>query len=98
MKHPQDVILKPVLTEKSYDAIPGKRYTFIVDKNATKTEVRQAVEEIFSVKVDRVNILNKLGKMKRQGVHLGRRPATKKAFVTLKSGSKGIEFFDTMSQ
>ena len=98
MKNPHDVIIKPVLTEKSYDYIPAKTYTFIVDKKASKTEVRQAVEEIFGVKVDSVNTVNNLGKMKRQGLHQGRRPSTKKAYVKLKKDSKGIEFFDSIAQ
>ena len=92
-----DIIIRPVLTEKSYDMIGGKTYTFIVDKRANKTEVKQAVEAVFDgVKVDRVNIVNKLGKMKRQGRYEGRTASTKKAYVTLKENSKGIEFFDSM--
>jgi len=98
MKHAHDIIIKPVLTEKSYDSMPNKVYTFIVDKKATKTEVKQAVETIFGVKVDSVNTVNSLGKMKRQGLHAGRRPSTKKAYVKLKKDSKGIEFFDSIAQ
>jgi len=98
MKNAHDVIIKPVLTEKSYDNMPSKVYTFIVDKKASKTEIRQAVEEIFGVKVDSVNTVNNLGKMKRQGLHMGRRPSTKKAYVKLKKDSKGIEFFDSIAQ
>lgn len=98
MKNAHDIIIKPVLTEKSYDFLPSKTYTFIVDKKASKTEVRQAVEEIFGVKVASVNTINSLGKMKRQGIHEGRRPSTKKAYVKLKADSKGIEFFDNMAQ
>ena len=98
MKNAHDIIIKPVLTEKSYDFLPSKTYTFIVDKKASKTEVRQAVEEIFGVKVESVHTLNSLGKMKRQGIHEGRRPSTKKAYVKLKADSKGIEFFDNMAQ
>ena len=92
MKTPHDVILKPVLTEKSYDHLAEKVYTFIVDKKANKTEIKQAVEAIFGVKVD------SLGKMKRQGLHQGRRASTKKAYVKLKKDSKGIEFFDSIAQ
>ena len=92
-----DIIIRPVLTEKSYDMIGSKTYTFIVDKRANKTEVKQAVEAVFDgVEVDRVNIVNKLGKMKRQGRYEGRTASTKKAYVTLKENSKGIEFFDSM--
>ena len=97
MKNYHDIIIRPVLTEKSYDMIGSKTYTFIVDKRANKTEVKQAVEAVFEgVEVDRVNIVNKLGKMKRQGRYEGRTPSTKKAYVTLKENSKGIEFFDSM--
>ena len=98
MKNAHDIIIKPVLTEKSYDSMTNKVYTFIVDKKATKTEVKQAIEEIFGVKVDSVNTINNLGKMKRQGLHQGRRPSTKKAYVKLKKDSKGIEFFDSIAQ
>ena len=98
MKNAHDIIIKPVLTEKSYDNMTDKVYTFIVDKKASKTEVKQAIEEIFGVKVDSVNTINNLGKMKRQGLHQGRRPSTKKAYVKLKKDSKGIEFFDSIAQ
>ena len=92
-----DIIVKPVLTEKSYDMVGDKTYTFIVDKRASKTEIKQAVEAVFDgVKVDRVNTVNRLGKVKRQGRYEGRRASTKKAYVTLKKDSKGIEFFDSM--
>lgn len=99
MKNPHDIIIKPVLTEKSYDYIPAKTYTFVVDKHANKTEIRQAVEAVFpGVKVDSVHTVNRLGKIKRQGRYEGRRASTKKAYVKLKKDSKGIEFFDNMSQ
>ena len=99
MTNPHDIIIKPVLTEKSYDYLPQKVYTFIVDKNANKTEIRQAIETIFDgVKVETVHTVNRLGKMKRQGAHEGRRASTKKAFVKLKKDSKGIEFFDSIAQ
>lgn len=98
MKSPYDIIKKTVLTEKSYDHLPSKTYTFIVDRNANKLEIRAAVEEIFGVKVDTVHTINSLGKMKRQGAHMGRRASTKKAYVKLKKDSKGIEFFDSISQ
>ncbi len=93
-----DIIIKPVLTEKSYDHLAERTYTFVVDKRANKIQIRQAVEEIFGVKVDKVNTLNTLGKMKRQGRTQGRRPSVKKAYVKLKKDSKGIEFFDSMVQ
>ena len=98
MKFAPDIIIRPVLTEKSYDNMANKTYAFIVDKRATKTEVKSAIEEIFGVQVDSVNTVNNLGKMKRQGLHQGRRPATKKAYVKLKKDSKGIEFFDSIAQ
>lgn len=98
MKNPHDILIKPVLTEKSYDYLPSKVYTFIVDKRANKTEIRQAVEAVFGVKVDSVHTVNKLGKIKRQGATQGRRASTKKAYVKLKKDSKGIEFFDSMAQ
>jgi large subunit ribosomal protein L23 len=94
----RDIILKPVLTEKSYDDIALKKYTFLVDTRANRTQIASAVEEIFGVKVAKVNTLRNMGKLKRQGYHIGRRPETKKAFVTLKKGSKSIEFFDSLSQ
>lgn len=98
MKRAYDIIIRPVLTEKSYDNLSSGRklYEFIVAKNATKTEIKLAVEDIFGVQVEKVNTLNQIGKMKRQGMHEGRRPATKKAYVQLKADSKGIEFFDSL--
>ena len=98
MKSPYDIILKPVLTEKSYDGLAKKRYAFIVAPDANRTEVRQAVEAAFGVKVQKVNIVNKLGKLKRQGYFVGRRPSTKKAYVQLTADSKPIEFFEGMAQ
>ncbi len=98
MKSPYDVIIKPVLTEKSYDHLAEKTYTFIVDKRANKTEIRQAVEAVFGVKVESVHTVNKLGKMKRQGRSVGRTSSTKKAYVKLKKDSDGIEFFDSIAQ
>ena len=98
MKTPYDIILKPVLSEKSYDDIAEQKYTFFVDPRANKTEIKIAIEEIFNVKVDKVNTTRSQGKLKRQGKTQGRRAETKKAFVTLKEGSKGIEFFDSLAQ
>ena len=93
-----DIIIKPVLTEKSYEAIQNKTYVFIVAKKAGKTEIKQAVEAAFGVKVESVNTLRTLGKIKRQGRYAGRTPEIKKAYVTLKKDSKTIEFFDGMAQ
>lgn len=98
MKSAYDVIIKPVISEKSMGHASEKQYTFVVHKSANKTEISQAVEEVFDVKVARVNTINRLGKIRRQGRTEGRRPSTKLAIVTLKSGSKGIEFFDGMAQ
>ena len=90
MKNPHDIILRPVLTEKSYDGMADKRYVFEVAINA--------VEAAFGVKVESVNTLRTLGKIKRQGRYAGRTPEIKKAYVTLKKDSKTIEFFDGMAQ
>lgn len=96
MKDLHDVIIKPVLSEKSYDLIADKKYTFLVDVKSNKTEIKQAVEQVFGVKVDSVTTSRRQGKIKRQGRTQGRRPETKRAFVTLKKDSKGIEFFESM--
>ena len=99
MKSAYDVVIRPVLTEKSYDDMADKKYTFEVAVNANKTEIKQAIEEIFDgVKVDSVNTMRVQGKMKRQGRTMGRRPERKKAIVTLKKDSKGIEFFEGMEE
>ncbi len=89
-----DIIRKPVITEKSMSEMADKKYTFIVDINANKTEIKNAVEEVFKVKVDKVNTIRVMGKMKRMGKHEGRRPGYKKAIVKLTKESKGIEFFE----
>lgn len=98
MKSAYDVIIRPVLTEKSYDGFEDKRYTFIVAPDANKTEIKQAVESIFGVKVAKVNTLNRIGKPKRRGMIVGRTAATKKAYVVLTADSKPIDFFDGMAQ
>ena len=97
MKFAQDIILKPVITEKSMDGVASKRYTFQVAKNATKPEIAAAVEEIFNVKVAKVNTINMKKKPKRMGYHFGYTAEWKKAIVTLKSDSKTIEFFDGLN-
>ena len=89
----EDVILKPVLTEKGYDGIADKRYTFYVKNTANKIEIRNAVEKLFGVKVAKVNTINCKGKLKRMGRNVGRTAAYKKAIVTLTADSKEIEFF-----
>lgn len=98
MKSPYDIILRPVLTEKSYDAMNEKKYTFEVATNAGKTEIKYAVETIFGVNVESVNTMRIQGKIKRQGRTQGRRPERKKAIVKLTEASKGIEFFEGMAQ
>lgn len=89
-----DIIRRPVITEKSMSEMADKKYTFIVDINADKTQIKNAVEEIFKVKVDKVNTIKMLGKMKKQGRFEGRRSSFKKAIVKLTTESKGIEFFE----
>ena len=99
MKNPHDVILRPVLTEASYDGFADKRYVFVVHPSANYTEIKLALEIIFKgIKVDKVNTLRTLGKMKRQGRTAGRTPEIKKAYVTLTKDSKTIEFFEGMAE
>ena len=93
MKTPYDVIIKPVISEKSMDDAQNKKYTFKVAVDANKTEVKNAVEEIFDVEVKKVNIMNVKGKKKRMGRYVGRTPDSKKAIVKLTESSKEIEFF-----
>ncbi|MDR0856652.1 MAG: 50S ribosomal protein L23 [Clostridiales bacterium] len=92
-----DILIKPVLSEKSYKGIPGKRYTFIVAKSANKIEIRKAVEQIFSVKVESVHTMNYRGKLKRQGQHQGMTPSFKKAIIQLTADSKTIAEFDSLA-
>ena len=101
MKNPHDIIKRPVLTEKAYEGIEEKRYVFEVDVHANKSEIKTAIEEIFAedgVKVEKVNTLRTIGKMKRQGRTQGRTPEIKKAYVTLKKDSKPIKFFEGMAE
>ncbi|MFA7573858.1 MAG: 50S ribosomal protein L23, partial [Lutispora sp.] len=76
-----DIIRKPVITEKSMGEMADKKYTFIVDASANKNQIKMAVEEVFKVKVDRVNTIKMMGKMKRMGKYEGRRPGFKKAIA-----------------
>ncbi len=92
-----DIILKPVTTEKTYAGIADKKYTFIVMKKANKTQIKDAVEEIFGVKVESVNTANVKGKKKRVGNNEGYTSNYKKAIVQLTKDSKSIEFFDSLS-
>jgi large subunit ribosomal protein L23 len=99
MKSAYDIIIKPVLTEKSYQDMADKKFTFQVDVHANKTEIKQALETIFEgVKVDSVNTMRTIGKIKRQGRTQGRTPEVKKAIVTLKKDSKPIPFFEGMAE
>ena len=94
-KTAQDIILKPIITEDSMERLPEGKYTFEVAKDANKIEIAKAVEEIFDVKVAKVNTISVKGKEKRMGRSVGFRPDRKKAIVTLE-GEKTIEFFDGM--
>jgi large subunit ribosomal protein L23 len=91
--HPGEVLIKPVVSEKSYHQITENRYTFRVHKDAHKTQVRQAVEELFEVKVERVNVIKVPAKPKRRGAFRGTRPGWKKAVVHLRAGDT-IEIFE----
>lgn len=93
----QDIIIRPVLSEKSYADIANKKYTFEVAKSANKTQIKQAVESLFKVKVKSVNTMNVFGKIKRQGRTEGLTGNYKKAIVQLTADSKSIEFFDSLS-
>ncbi|MEO9104253.1 MAG: 50S ribosomal protein L23 [Terrimesophilobacter sp.] len=89
-KDPRDVILSPVVSEKSYGLIDQGKYTFEVDPRSNKTEIKLAIEKIFNVKVGSINTLNKKGKTRRTKFGTGKRKDTKRAIVTLKSGSIDI--------
>ena len=94
MKIAQDIIIAPVITEKSMAGIADKKYTFKVAKDANKIEIAEAVETLFKVKVAKVNTISVRGKEKRMGRFTGYTASWKKAIVTLKADSKPIEFFD----
>ena len=94
MKMAQDIIIKPIITEDSMMGIASKKYTFKVANDANKLEIAQAVEELFGVKVAKVNTINVSGKYRRYGIHEGYKASWKKAIVTLTEDSKTIEFFD----
>ena len=93
MKSVYDVIIKPVISERSMDDAQERKYTFQVATDVNKTQVRHALEEIFDIEIEKVNIMNVKGKKKRQGRTSGMTSASKKAIVTLKPNSKEIEFF-----
>ena len=96
MRFAHDIIIRPVITEASLAATQNLRYTFEVLPDATKSEIAAAVEEVFGVEVADVNTINMKRKPKSLGVHSGYTKSWKKAIVTLKAGSKSIEFFDGM--
>jgi large subunit ribosomal protein L23 len=91
--HPTEILISPVVSEKSYSHIPERKYTFKVHKDAHKTQIRQAVEELFEVRVERVNIVKMQPKPKRRGVSRGTKPGWKKAIVQLREGDS-IEIFE----
>ena len=92
----QDIVIRPIITEKSMLGIAEKKYTFEVAKSATKIDIARAVEELFKVKVERVNTVHVRGRMRRQGRFEGYTRSWKKAYVTLTENSKTIEFFEGM--
>ena len=91
--HPSEVLIRPVISEKSYEQITQNQYTFRVHKDAHKTQVRQAVEQLFDVRVERVNIVKVQPKPKRRGRFIGTKPGWKKAVVQLRQGDS-IEIFE----
>jgi large subunit ribosomal protein L23 len=91
-----DIVIRPIITEKSMSAIGAKKYTFEVARNATKIDIARAIEELFKVKVAKVNTLNVRGHLRRQGRSQGYTAAWKKAVVSLTPESKTIEFFEGM--
>ena len=94
MKSPRDVIIRPVVSEKSYAGLELNTYTFLVDKRANKTEIKEAVQAIWDVQVVSVNTMNRRGKVKRRRFTQGKRPDEKRAIVTLAEGDS-IEIFET---
>lgn len=94
MKNPRDIIMKPIITERSMADAEVKKFTFKVEKRANKIEIKNAVEKIFGVEVEKVSTMNMTGKLKRTGRFVGRRSDWKKAIVKLTPGSKGIQFFE----
>lgn len=93
LANPRDVIIAPVVSEKTYGLMEQNVYTFYVAKDSNKTQIKQAVEQIFGVKVDSVNTVNREGKRKRTRSGFGQRKSTKRAYVTLREGSDSIDIF-----
>ena len=96
MKAPPDIILTPIITEASMAGMNLTQYTFKVAVDAGKLEIARAAEELFGVKVKKVNTMNCIGRSKRMGMTMGKKPDWKKAIITLKEDSKPIEFFESM--
>ena len=94
--NPRDILLRPVVSEKSYGLLDENKYTFVVAPHANKTQIRQAVEEVFRVKVTGVNTLNRQGKRRRTRYGYGKRPDSKRAIVTLAEGDR-IDIFGPVS-
>lgn len=94
MKNPRDIIIEPVVSEKSYDLVADNNsYTFVVDRRSNKTEIKEAIQSIFDVRVTSVNTMNRKGKRKRTGWTIGTRKDTKRAVVTLADGDS-IDVFE----
>ena len=91
-----DVIIRPLVSEKSVASIKAKKYGFVVHPDADKTQIKNAIEEVFGVKVEKVTTINYQGKVKRQGKYEGRQAAWKKAYVQLTKESKPLEFFESL--
>lgn len=96
MKNPRDIIKRPVITERTSEMMAEKKYVFEVELRSNKTEIKQAIEQIFKVKVTKVNTLRMPGKPKRHGKYFGYTSEWKKAVVTLSEDSKPLEFFETV--
>ncbi|GAA4064988.1 MAG TPA: 50S ribosomal protein L23 [Bacilli bacterium] len=96
MKDSRDIIKRPIITENTAELMADKKYTFEVTKTANKSEIKTAVEEVFGVKVVKVNTANIKGKFKRMGRHSGYRPDRKKAIVQLSEDSKELDFFESI--
>jgi large subunit ribosomal protein L23 len=94
MKSPRDVIIRPIVSEKSYAGLEQNSYTFLVDPRSNKTEIKEAIQQIWGVRVTSVNTLNRRGKIKRRGYTKGKRADEKRAIVTLAQGDS-IEIFET---
>lgn len=94
MRDARDIIIRPLITEKTNDLMADRKYSFVVKRDANKIEIAHAVEKLFKVQVESVNTMNMRGKLKRMGVHQGYRPSWKKAVVKLTANSKPIEIFE----